>query len=391
MQNSLKILVILNGLGIGGTNKSLQNIIGVYLRPDRFSVEILSLSPDGFNKSLFENSLITIPWYIDLAFCNVRRPSKLWRFGRFLTLIFVKAFSILGCNFYHLLLRIYSHYLSINKFDYIFSFSESYATYLLSQLPHANKIAWIRSDYERYLSLCGNPDEYKIYRNIEKIVCVSEHVAKQFNMKFPNLANRTYALHNLIDSDRILTMADNKIEVKETKDELFTLISIGRFDPVKRFNLIPLIAHKLISQGLAFRWFVIGTGSDDSVNEFLKDLKHLNLGDVICYLGGVANPYPYIKKSNLVVVLSSSESCPNVINEARILHKPILTTDFPSVYEFVNPSIGEIASVDVITSKLEKFINDREYYHSKTEGYKDFSYDNSSLISKLDLILEINT
>ena len=42
----------------------------------------------------------------------------------------------------------------------------------------------------------------------------------------------------------------------------------------------------------------------------------------------------------MVVSTSVSEACPNVINEAKILHTPIVATNFGSVYEFIEDGVN---------------------------------------------------
>lgn len=106
-----------------------------------------------------------------------------------------------------------------------------------------------------------------------------------------------------------------------------------------------------------------------------------SLQEELCLLGEVNNPYPYIKNANLLVSTSLSEACPNVINEAKILGTPIVSTDFGSVYEFIEDNVnGLISPIETIADKIEQMISNEATYNSIKSNISQFKYNNDEIL-----------
>ena len=74
--------------------------------------------------------------------------------------------------------------------------------------------------------------------------------------------------------------------------------------------------------------FVLGAGELQS--ELEAQIKHQGVGDCFTLLGERANPYPYIKESDIVVQTSRFEGKSIVLSEAKVLGKPIVATAYPT-------------------------------------------------------------
>ena len=73
---------------------------------------------------------------------------------------------------------------------------------------------------------------------------------------------------------------------------------------------------------------IIGKGINKSLLEnFIQDHK---LDNKIKLIGYKKNPYPYLKKSDIVLLSSKYEGLPNVLLEAQFLKKYIISTDCPT-------------------------------------------------------------
>ena len=80
--------------------------------------------------------------------------------------------------------------------------------------------------------------------------------------------------------------------------------------------------------------------------------------DTVILLGPKTNAYPYIAKADLYVCTSESESFPLVVNEAKALSVPIITNNFPSVYESVEEGIeGYVVPLDAMPEKIADFMD----------------------------------
>ena len=78
-------------------------------------------------------------------------------------------------------------------------------------------------------------------------------------------------------------------------------------------------------------------------------------------MGMKPNPYPYMAKADVYIQTSSFEGFGLTINEARILHKPVVSTNFPVVYNQIkdgeNGLIAEMTP-ESVAEKILMLIND---------------------------------
>lgn len=280
---------------------------------------------------------------------------------------------------------------SLNKmlkkrhFDTIVACQESNTTKYLSYCDFPNKIAWIRCDYQRYWIDKGKKSEF-FYDQYKAIVCVANKTFENFKKIYPKYTSKTYCIPNPQNSELIIQQAEqNELEPRFLND-LFCIVSIGRLDPIKRFDQIAPIAKQLCAKGLKFRWYLIGDGAEKSNIEY--SIYQNGMESVVHILGIKTNPYYYIKKADLYVCLSSSEACPRVVNEAKILGTPTVSTNFSTINEFIeNEKTGIIASIEDIPSAISKMMLDNSLYKNIKKEIQSFSFDNSLLLENIEALL----
>ena len=105
-------------------------------------------------------------------------------------------------------------------------------------------------------------------------------------------------------------------------------------------------------------------------------------------LGKKENPYPYIKKADYFCLLSRFEGYGMVLEEAKILDKPIIITDTAAreaVENYENARIFKNTE-DGIYNGLENIIlnNNKE----KLKNDNKFEYDNKNIIEKIERLME---
>jgi len=172
-------------------------------------------------------------------------------------------------------------------------------------------------------------------------------------------------------------------------NSIFTIISVGRIDKVKRVEFIPEIAFYLKQKGCQFRWYIIGPSVCQlTYSKLLRNIKTFKVeGNVFC-IGSRPNPYPYFLKSSLLVSLSYTEACPMIFNEAKILNLPIVTTNFGSSYEFIEDGeYGIIAPFEKIASIIENLILDCSEYDGLKSKMNDVKYNNDNILVDLRTVL----
>lgn len=214
------------------------------------------------------------------------------------------------------------------------------------------KLAWIHPDPIRAnfdVEFCR-----KIYRNFERIVCVSRAVETNFHKLVPEYAKKTEVIYNFIPAEEIRELAQTASPYSEDK---FRVVTVGRVDnDSKRMDGIVRVCARLKSEGITqFRWHIVGNGPDLPGNQQLA--RELGVEDLICFEGEKGNPFPYIKNADLFALYSAYEGFPMVIGEAQALGTFILTTNYAAAKEQIAPEQGIIAESDEeFYQKLKRLI-----------------------------------
>ena len=250
-----------------------------------------------------------------------------------------------------------------NKFDY----SVCYATYSLpcsfvARVSSKKPILFVHNDYMSFYN--NNVKQYKeFFYNLQvfeyqKIIFVSNYDKAVFDIKMHEFANKTMFINNLIDYKKIINKSNEKVddfkESKESKE--ITFINIGRHDEKqKKLSRIIAATKKLNRDKYKFRVVFIGAGIDDE-----KYFKQANGVKNIEFLGVKENPYPYLKKSDCLLMSSQFEGYPVVFVESMILNKPIVTTLVSDANKDIKGKFGIVTenSLDGVYDGMKKFLDE---------------------------------
>ena len=346
-----KILFIIPIYSHGGTNRSLQFLLSL-INPQEFDIYILCLIDKGIYKETFNN------------YKTIKLSTKLHLFFNSNNII-IKFTRLLDRIINYKLLKFFSKREILNieknyKFDKIIGYEEGIATYFTSFF-NSPKVAWVHCDYHYYKNK-NKKIEKLAYPNINQIVCVSKHTSQSFKNYYPTLEKKITYAYNLLNEKEIIELSKEKITDKRFNNSTFTIISIGRYDPIKQFDKIPEIAKKIYNIGNCknFKWYIIGCGNEEYTKIIESNICKYQLQDTVILLGEKSNPYPYIKNSNILVSTSLSEACPYVINEAKILKKIVVSTNYESASELIGDDNGVITSLNTMHTILYNLINNKD-------------------------------
>lgn len=378
----MKLLFVIPTYTQGGTNRSLQFLLST-LKNSNFEIYILCLKDGGIYQTLFANYNIIKKSSLVYFFWN--STSFIAKIIRFIDrMIHYNISQIVMSKFIKSIEKEY-------QFDKVIAYEEGIATYITSFFNNSKKLAWVHCDYQYYKKK-NNYIEKKTYNKIEYIICVSKYTSLSFIKHFPQFKNKVNFAYNILDTNYINKLSE--LAIKETNifnEDEFNILSIGRFDPIKQFSKIPQIVNTIIKNGKSqkFKWYIIGSGKKDILTNLLSEIEKYNLKDIVILLGAKENPYPYIKKSNLLVSTSYSEACPYVINEAKVLHIPVLSTNYKSATELITEDNGIITTINDMPFILYNLINNINIQYTKLNNRtKLYTFNTAQYLNKVINILE---
>lgn len=223
----------------------------------------------------------------------------------------------------------------------------------LFRINSQKKVFWVHQDVNEM-----NPDFYNWYAEFDKIFCVSKHLKNQIQTTFPRLYNKTDVFYNIINTDKIKKMANEPLLELRACETQLVLVTVGRLSHLKGQDKIPQIARNLLDRGHNFVWYLLGEGYLET--ELKEKIKQYNIAENVILCGRNDNPYPYMKNCDIYVQTSKTEGWGLTVNEAKILNKPIVTTDAGVMSEQIENGINGIItkndSVEEICNSIEQLI-----------------------------------
>lgn len=377
-----RIIFVVTYFDCGGINRSLQNLLN-RIDTSRYDVNVFGMVPDGMFSSLYKNCHI-LPRHLLLSALMARYAQQKGAM-RLLTM-FVKVLNNVTKGFFgDIIKKNAAKFLMKQEYDTVVAFSEGAPTAFVRLMNHPNSVAWIHCDYSSYRQMMEGVDERIVYSYYKHIVCVAEYPRQSFLSFYPEFASRTTAIYNVLDVDMMKRMAKDKI-TEIVPNDVFLIVSVGRLDPVKRLSIVPAIAKKVTDAGCLFKWFIIGPkgGTLEEYDQLMSSMSDLGVNEDVIYLGEKENPYVYIARADLLVNTSISEACPYVINEAKILHTPVVCTDFGSASEFVDDGVnGFITPIETMADTVINYINDVGLQGRIKRNLNEFMYDNDALLKQV--------
>ena len=162
------------------------------------------------------------------------------------------------------------------------------------------------------------------FKLADGIIVNSINFKKQLRTKF-NV--RATCIYNPVNKKDIIKLSKQKIRLNFFNKKTLNMISVARFEDQKDHVTLLKAMNKLKSK-INFKLLLIGDGSKEkSIKAFVK--KN-NLGKSIKIIKNIKNPFPYIVKSNLVLLSSIYEGLPNILLESIVLKRFIISSNCPT-------------------------------------------------------------
>lgn len=377
-----KILVVLPGCRVGGVLSSFIALLNS-LFTKQYDLSVFIMNSYGETvRSEIDRYVVGKNVWLSLIYANVRNYTGILKWNLFFCKL-VLCMPLFGRMLRNLIETKQIRKLEKCEYDCIISFQESASLPFVAKFSNKFKIAWVHCDYSRLST--DKEKELSVFACYSKIVTVSNYTNSTFRNLFPSLASRVETIYNIMDYDAIIKKSSEPIDDSRFTTDTFTIISVGRIAAVKQFNLIPQIAAKIKAKQSRFKWFIIGGNYEDKAYlDLMSAIASYDVEDVVICLGSKTNPYPFFKAADVLVSTSSSEACPMIFNEAKILNLPIVTNNFGSSYEFVSEgNDGHICNIDEMPDMIYRMMTVKTDYHPEITS----EFHENNILSQIDKLL----
>ena len=221
-----------------------------------------------------------------------------------------------------------------------------------------------------------------LYKKADAIVAVSKDTEERLVRLFPELTCKATTIHNFYDFDLILQKASEPIEPLKKNNEAI-IVSTGRLSQEKGFDRVPEVAKKLVDDGYNIKWYIVGDGNKrESIS---ASIQEKGLEKNVILLGYIDNPFPYVKNCDIYVQPSYTEGFCTSTMEAKILKRPVVTTDVPGMNEqFTNGHDGLIveSSIDGLYCGIKRLLDDQQLYEDIIQRLNEKKLTNDEEVQK---------
>lgn len=392
MKERKKIVLFADKLESGGVEVSLVNFINKVIEDKRnIDITLVLLKAKGIYLENLEKkcNIIEIPIkdkiYIetlDKRFNNIKCIKGI---SNKLKFIYMKLLRVISRERYYK--RILEKTQNLDEqYDLAIDF-HGYGylgtCYAIDKVDAKNKILFIHDENIKWVEKIKH--WLKFY---DKFYCVSESCAEILKQEYSEVTGKTEIFHNIINQKEIIEKSLESIDITMTHESI-NLLTIGRLEYQKGYDLLIDICKELRKEEICFRWYVIGTGSEKEKIE--KWINENNLQQEIILLGMKKNPYPYLKACDIYVQPSRHEGYGIAIAEARCLNKPIVATNIKCIEEqIINNKTGVLCEFnkDVFIKEIKKLIQNEDYRKLFSENLKKDRIKTKNDIDKIYELLD---
>ena len=348
-----RLLFVIDSLGIGGAEKSLVTLLNC-IDYSKYSVDLQLFSRGGAFEMYVphEVNVLEIPAY--LKYCSKGFFSKDFNLKKAIARLSYSISLRLNKKATHPdKAKMFWTYTSkaitknTNKYDVAIAYSQGVPTFYVIDKVHANKkIAWVNSSLIiNKKTLNYNAPYYNDYNNI---VAVSYSAKSILEKNFYQIKNKLIVISDINDAKFIEKLSTEGVTDINASTNYTKLLTVARLNNKHKGYDIALEACNILhKRGLNFKWYAVGDGGYRE--DMIKYITENNLQEKFILLGAKVNPYPYFIACDLYVQTSRHEGFGLSIAEARILNKPVVTTEFDAVWnQIVQGKNGIVVPIDAV-------------------------------------------
>ena len=250
--------------------------------------------------------------------------------------------------------------------------------YMVDKLDGKKKITFFHNDYSKWPYYYAADRLY--YPKVDQILSISQTCVDVLKAYFPDCKDKISVMQNISSPVLITKQANETVDLPIAP---LLLVSLGHIMRRKGTDFSIDAAKILQKKGVEFKWMLVGKVVE---KDLIRRIEQEGLADRFVVLGIRSNPYPYIKAADIYVHPARFEGKSIALDEAKILCKPIVVTNFSTVNDQfedrVNASICEMNGGALADAIIELATN-KELCQSYVAYLNAHIVDNSSEVEKL--------
>ena len=385
-----KIIIVNNNMKIGGVQKSLYNLL--WTIEGKYDITLCLFKKSGAYVEQLPPSVRVIETrgayrYLGMAQQECRGVDFLFRgalaalcrvFGR------TRVLQHFKCRMPELDAR-YDCAISFLHNGRPKSFYGGVQDFVLHCVKADKKVSFLHGDYRN----CGsnysaNNRQMDLF---DQIAACSNGCRAALVETLPHLEDRCVTVKNCHRFEEIRRLSQQNPLVYD--ESFVNVVLVARLSAEKGIGRAIEALAFAKERGARAKLHIIGGGGEQDALKALANER--NLGNFVIFYGEQGNPYRYMKNADLLLMTSYHEAAPMVIDEARSLAIPVLTTETTSAREMVLDMacgwICENAQV-ALNETLSKILQDRQAIMKVRDALRNTSPSNQKALAQFDHIVQ---
>ena len=332
-----KIIIVNNNMKVGGVQKSLYNLL--HTIQNEYDITLLLFSGRGEYTDQLPDSVKVVECKSLFRYLGVSQgecsKNKIDSLKRGVLAVISKLFG----RKFAIRLMLMGQPMLKESYDcaiaYLHngnpkSFYGGVQDFVLHRIRANRKIAFLHCDYRN----CGanHKDNNRLIEKFDQIAACSDGCRLAFEEVLPHLKEKCITVRNCHRLEEIRAMAEDDPVVYDP--HRYNLVMVSRLSHEKGIERALEAVACAVKRSIPLTLHIVGEGAMRASLE--AKVRDLGMESTVRFYGEQSNPYRYIKNADLFLLTSYHEAAPMVIEEARALGVPVLTTRTTSSEDMVN-------------------------------------------------------
>lgn len=386
-----KIIIVNNNMKVGGVQKSLYNLL--HAIHNEYDITLLLFSKQGVYLEKLPLNVKVVECQGVFRYLGMNQNECITKIDAIKRGLLAAIAKILGRK-YAIRLMLLGQKMMFESYDCAIAFLHNgnpksfyggVQDFMLHRIKANKKVAFLHCDYRN----CGA--NHKVNnRLIAKFDCIaacSDGCRLVFESVLPHLKDKCVTVRNCHCFDEIRTMAQE--EPVCYAPGKYNIVVVSRLAHEKGVERAIHAVDHAVRQGIPIQLHIVGDGA---MSAPLQDLVcQMKMDSFVSFYGEQSNPYRYLQNADLLLLASYHEAAPMVIEEARALGIPVLTTKTTSSDDMVlQTQSGWVCENDQasLNDMLYEVLKDRAVLNKMKEQLLSRTVDNSTAVSQFRSIVD---